>query len=54
MPGQGKGKFNKLGGRSHAVLFMVLLGPLAVRPRAQALQVPFEYYYYYYYTYHAY
>ena len=31
-------------GRSHAVLFMVPLGPPDVRPMAQALRLPFEYY----------
>ena len=45
---QGKGKFGTVGGGSHVVLFMVPLGPLGVRPMAQALQLlPFEYYYYY-------
>ena len=34
-------------GRSHALLFMVLLGPPRARPMAQALRLPFEYYYYY-------
>ena len=34
-------------GRSHALLFMVPLGPPSVRPMAQALWLPFEYYYYY-------
>ena len=43
---QGKGKFGKLGGGSHAVLFMVSLGPPSARPMAQALQQQFEYYYY--------
>ena len=33
-------------GGSHAVLFMVPLGPLSARPMAQALRLPFEYYYY--------
>ena len=33
-------------GRSHALLFMVLLGPPGVRPMVQALQLPFEYYIY--------
>ena len=31
-------------GRSHAVLFMVLLGPPGARHMAQALRLPFEYY----------
>ena len=31
-------------GRSHAVLFMVPLGPLGARLMAQALRLPFEYY----------
>ena len=31
-------------GGSHAVLFMVPLGPPGVRPMAQALRLPFEYY----------
>ena len=34
-------------GRSHALLFMVPLGPPSARPMAQALRLPFEYYYYY-------
>ena len=34
-------------GRSHALLFMVPLGPLSARSMAQALWLPFEYYYYY-------
>ena len=29
---------------SHALLFMVPLGPPGVRPMAQALRLPFEYY----------
>ena len=33
-------------GVSHAVLFMVPLGPPNARPMAQALRLPFEYYYY--------
>ena len=45
---QGKGRFGKLGGGSHVVLFMVPLGPLGARPMAQALQLPFEYYTYIY------
>ena len=48
---QGKGKFGKLGGRSHALLFMVPLGLPSARPMAQALQLPFEYYIYYNYAY---
>ena len=32
-------------GRSHALLFMVPLGPPSVRPMAQVLRLPFEYYY---------
>ena len=36
-------------GRSHALLFMVLLGLPSAKPMAQALRLPFEYYYYYYY-----
>ena len=32
--------------RSHALLFMVLLGLPSVRPMAQALRLPFEYYIY--------
>ena len=32
-------------GGSHALLFMVPLGPPSVRPMAQALRLPFEYYY---------
>ena len=32
-------------GGSHAVLFMVPLGPPSARPMAQALRLPFEYYY---------
>ena len=39
-------------GRSHALLFMVPLGPPSARPMAQALRQPFEYYYYYYYYYY--
>ena len=35
-------------GRSHALLFMVPLGLPSVRPMAQALQLPFEYYIYIY------
>ena len=31
-------------GGSHAVLFMVLLGPPSARPMAQVLQLPFRYY----------
>ena len=31
-------------GRSHALLFMVPLGLPSVRPMAQALRLPFEYY----------
>ena len=31
-------------GRSHALLFMVLLGLPSARPIAQALRLPFEYY----------
>ena len=34
-------------GRSHALLFMVPLGPPSARPVAQALRLPFEYYIYY-------
>ena len=34
-----------LEGGSHAVLFMVPLGPPSARPMAQALQLPFEYLY---------
>ena len=30
-------------GRSHALLFMVPLGPPGTRPMAQALRLPFEY-----------
>ena len=33
-------------GGSHAVLFMVPLGPLGVRPMAQVLRLPFEYDYF--------
>ena len=33
-------------GRSHALLFMVLLGLPSARPIAQALRLPFEYYIY--------
>ena len=33
-------------GRSHAVLFMVQLGLPGMRPMAQALWLPFEYYIY--------
>ena len=38
-------------GRSHALLFMVPLGPPGARPMAQALRLrlSFEYYYYHYY-----
>ena len=32
-------------GRSHAVLFMVPLGPPGARPTTQALQLPFEHHY---------
>ena len=39
---QGKGKFGKLGGGSHAVLFMVPLRPPGARPMAEALRLPFE------------
>ena len=31
-------------GRSHVLLFMVPLGPPGVRPMAQVLRLPFEYY----------
>ena len=34
-------------GVSHAVLFMVPLGPPSARPMAQTLRLPFEYYYIY-------
>ena len=33
-------------GGSHAVLFMVPLGPPGARPMAQALRLSFEYYYF--------
>ena len=46
---QGKGKFGKLGGGSHAVLLVIPLGHLGVRSKAQVLRLPFEYCYYYYY-----
>ena len=41
---RGRGKWE---GGSHAVLFMVPLGPPSARPMAQVLRLPFEYYYYY-------
>ena len=39
---KGKGKFDKVGGGSHAVLFMVPLGLPCARSMAQALRLPFE------------
>ena len=39
---QGMGKFGKLGGGSHAVLFMVPLDHLGAKSMAQVLQLPFD------------
>ena len=43
MPGQGVSLVS-WEGRSHVVLFMVLLSPPSARSMAQALRLPFEYY----------